>query len=187
MDYKFSGGDVHFDLMRDHAKTFPEVADAERYRSARLWYCKLKTVKGIDALCNLEVLVIAGYPDASLDNLIGLRKLRYLSIIDLPKVSSLSALAQLQNIEDLSLATLPSWDSKSRITTVDSLAPIVELPNISHLELLGVCPPERSPGLLTKCGALKSARFSKYDPAAVQNFYLETSVENKSVPDPVFY
>jgi hypothetical protein len=59
--------DVHLDLMRDTARRFLSVADPELIRSARIWHCKYKSLVPLGALHNLEELVIATFPDESLE------------------------------------------------------------------------------------------------------------------------
>jgi len=156
------------------------------FTTARIWFCKYKNLAPLENMSNLEVLVIAGYPDDSFGVFERLTNLRYLSIIDMPKVSSLLPLQQLKNLTALSLSTLPSWDSKRKVTIVDDLSPLLKIPKLAYLELHGICPASRSPDLLRDCRSLKAARFSHYDPKDVRDFFSVTGVQNSSLPDPVF-
>src|SRR4051812_13295548 len=158
---------VHLDLMRDSSTDFPGLENPGQIRSLRIWHCKYKSLRQLSSCPNLEELVIATFPDSSLDVISSLRNLRYLSIVHLPKVSDLTPLAQLAKLESLSLSTLPSWDSTGRTTVVKSLKPIALLSALKHLELLGVCSPDKSLAEVEQCKMLQSARFARYPKAEV--------------------
>src|SRR5512143_2963022 len=156
---------MHLDLSRDTASDFPHLEAPESIRTARVWHCRYKTLRPLATLSHLETLVIATYPDDSLETVGALRHLRYLSILHLPKVQELLPLGGLEHLETLSLATLPSWDASRRKQIVSSLEPLVQLPHLRHLELFGVVPADRSLAVLQSCPALESARFSKFPKA----------------------
>lgn len=178
---------MHLELMRDSAAKFPSTFDTGNVQSARIWNCKYKSLQGLEMLENLEILVIASFPEKSFEILATLGKLKYLSVLHLPKVTSLEPLRALKRLESLSLATSPAWDAKGQLTTVASLEPIACLPALQHLELFGVCPPTRSPlELLAGCAVLRSARFSKYEPEEVEAFYKATRASDAFNPEPVF-
>ena len=128
----------------------------------RVWHCKYKSLAGLSAFVNLKTLVIATYPDTDLAPLRGLSRLEYLSIMHLPKVSDLGPLSQLQSLRTIRLSTLPSWDSSGKKTTVQSLAPLTELPVLAHLELFGVLPEDGTLNVLENCPSLETVRVSKY-------------------------
>jgi hypothetical protein len=174
---------MHVDLMRDKSTIMP-VVDG-RVHQLRIWHCKYKTLRPIKELLNLRVLVIATYPDDSLEPLLPLVNLRCLSILHLPKIRDLSAFANLRQLETLDLQTLPSWDASGRVTEVESLEPIAALPALKHLSLYGVVPKTRSLAPLVGCPNLKSARFSKYPLEKVERFYASTKVMNARIPKPV--
>jgi hypothetical protein len=153
---------MHIDFLRNKAKTFPVIESPDGVTSLRVWHCKYATVSPVAGLRELETLVIASFPDPSLDMLGALHKLRYLSILHLPRVTTLGPLERLQRLETLSLATLPSWDSTSKKQVVDSLAPLTKLAGLKHLELFGVVPADRSLAALNGCKALVSARISTF-------------------------
>jgi len=102
------------------------------------------------------------------------------------KVTELSALATLTNLESLSLATSPAWDAAGKSTTVDSLAPISELKLLSHIELFGIRRQDFSLAELERCHNLKTARFSQYSKEEVERFYQVTNTRNQFIPKPSF-
>jgi hypothetical protein len=163
----------------------PDLSAQVQVSSARVWFCRFRSVAPIVALENLRTLEVAGFPDDTLAPLRALRKLRYLKIVHLPRVAELSPLAELAGLEVLSLATLPGWDASGKVTVVDSLRPIAALSNLRHLELFGVVPTSRSLEDLCTCQELRTARFSKYPADEVANFYRTTGVTNEYAPKPM--
>jgi hypothetical protein len=149
-----------------------------------IWHCRYRTLEPVGDLHKLKYLVIATYPDDSLALLAGLRNLRDLRIMHLPKVRDLAPLAELRRLETLGLSTLPSWDASSKVTEVRSLAPIAKLPSLKHLALFGVVPKGRSLLALRRCNKLVSARFSKYPKAEVKRFYEATQLSDEFPPPP---
>jgi len=177
---------MHLDLMRDEDKIFPAVAQPDAVRSLRIWHCSYRTLDGIGNLRNLQTLVIATFPDATLSALSSLSQLRYLRILHMPRVTDLSPLMALSALECLSLETLPSWDSSGKTTEVDSLDPIGHLHELCYLALFGVRPKDRSLAAIERCQRLQSARFSKYPKSEVARFYQVRRVSNAHVPEPEY-
>lgn len=177
---------MHLDLIRDKAKAFPLLEHPLEVRTLRIWHCKYKSLAALETLENLEELVIAGFPDSSLDMLKSLSRLRYLSISDLPKISNLQALAGLSKLESLSLSTSPAWDAARKVTVMESLDPLACLISLTHVELFGVCPPNKSLADLEKCVSLETGRFSQYPQAEIDRFYAVTQVVNQYNPPPSF-
>ena len=175
---------MHIELMRDPAKNFPQVDEPEKVESMRIWHCKYKTLAEITKFKNLKTLVIATYPDETLDVLANLTNLTYLRILHFPKVSSLEPLSQLKNLQTLSLETNPSWDSSRRVLTVDSLSPITQLKKLENLELLGVCTADKSLDALYSMAQLKTARISGYSDKVVSEFFEKSKVIDKFSPEP---
>jgi hypothetical protein len=108
--------------------------------------------------------------------------LRELRVIHFPGVQSLSPLKHLIQLASLSLESLPSWDASRKQLVVESLSPLAELPSLTHLQLFGVVPPERSLRDLEASSSLKSARFQGYPAAETERFYLAKGVRNASLP-----
>jgi hypothetical protein len=156
------GAGAHLDLMRDAAKEFPVVPNPLGYASARVWHCKYRTMVALTSFANLVRLNVATWPDETLNPLQGLTRLEWLSIFHLPRVTDLSPLSALTQLRHLELGTLPSWDSSGRVTIVQSLAPIAQLPNLETLHLFGVCPPDRRVDALIGISSLREVRISKY-------------------------
>jgi hypothetical protein len=177
---------MHLDLMRDRASAFPQLENKAEIRTLRIWHCKYKSLQAVAEFQNLEELVIASFPDKSLEIIAPLRKLRYLRILHMPKVSELEVLSRLPNIESLSLSTSPAWDSAGKCTIVDSLGPIAGLVALKHLELFGVCPVNKSLAVLEQCKNLQSARFSQYPQEELERFYRATGTANLFNPEPSF-
>jgi hypothetical protein len=174
---------MHVDLMRDPRKTMPTPDELSGVVSLRIWHCGYSSLAALAHLPELRVLVIATFPDAAFDMLTELRELRYLRVMHLPKVTDLSPLSGLR-LETLSLETIPSWDSKGRVTEVMSLEPIGSIDSLRHLSLFGVVPKDRSLEALHRCRGLVSARFSKYPKKEIERFYAATGVSDAHVPDP---
>ena len=173
---------MHLELMRAEEKEFPDV-DWPSVTSARIWHCKYRSLAPVEKLENLQTLVVATWPDESFEVLRPLKRLRYLSVVHLPKVSSLDPLASLTELESLSLETLPSWDVSGKVQEVESVEPLAKLEGMRHLQLFGVRP--RAGDLTPLFGlSLESARFSKNDEEAVQEFYRRTGASDAFNPAP---
>jgi hypothetical protein len=177
---------MHLDLMRHPSKTFPVVDRAEDVVAMRAWHCQYKTFEPLSHYKALKQLVIGSFPDDDLNILRALPELEHLSILHLPGVADIEPLAGLQRLSCLSLSTTPSWDQKRRVTTVSSLVPLAQIPSLQHLELFGVCPPDRSLSSLEGCRSLKTARFSQYPLGEVDRFYRATAVSDAFNPRSVF-
>ena len=175
---------MHLELMRETAKAFPVVSAPKDIRTARVWHCKFASLAPLADCANLETLVIATVPDASLEFLKPLRKLRCLHIVHMPKVHDLSPIADLKKLTNLSLATTPGWDASRKFQRVESLEPIASLPVLEHLELFGVMPEDKTLDGLHACSALKSARFNGYPKEVVEAFYEKMNVANEHAPQP---
>lgn len=177
---------MHLELNRNTAKVFPEIAEQDSIETARVWHCKYRTLEPLRELTNLRVLDVATYPDDSLEELAGLAKLEYLSILHLPKVTDLSPLARLTSLTTLRLATLPSWDSSGKRTVVTSLEPLTKLEALRHVELFSVVPPDRSLGPLERLPSLVTARLQGFPKAEISRFFATTGVANAFAPKPRF-
>jgi len=177
---------MHIDLMRDQARHFPVVANPAEVSSMRIWNCKYVSLRAIADFQNIEELIIAALPDKTIDFITPLARLRYLRIIHLPKISEISSIERLCNLESLSLATSPTWDSSGKLSIIESLDPVARLPALKHLELFGICPLDKSLMPLEKCQSLQSARFSKYPAQEVERFFALTKVMNQFNPEPRF-
>lgn len=177
---------VHLELMRDPSHVFPQVADPDSVLSAKVWFCKYKSLGSLAELRNLEELVIAGFPDESFEFLARLEKLRLLSVLHMPKIFDIAPLAKLTQLTSLSLSTLPSWDAARKTTTIQSLEPLAAMPELAHLELFGVCPPDKLLVPLEKCRRLQSVRISQYPQAETSRFYAATNVDNRFNTAPSF-
>jgi hypothetical protein len=176
----------HLELMRDRANTFPDMGDISAIRTARIWHCSYRSLMPISGMINVEELVIGIWPDPSLEVLSRMSRLRYLRIVHMPKVIDLASLEHLQNLEVLSLGTLPSWDAARKCTIVDSLAPICKLSKLKQLELFGICSADKSLRDLLHCPQLQSARFSHYPNDEVENFFRATGLAEAFAVEPSF-
>jgi hypothetical protein len=167
-------------LARDKSTTMPAVDPA--VDTLCVWHCRYQTLRPIGELRRLESLVIATFPDDSLEFLGPLKRLRDLRIMHLPRVSDLAPLAALRRLETLGLSTLPSWDSSGRVTKVKSLAPLAKLPTLKHLAFFGVVPRDKSLAPLTASRSLVAAQFSKYPRAEVKRFYDDSDISDDPLP-----
>jgi hypothetical protein len=177
---------VHLELMRDPSRIFPQVADPDSVHSAKVWFCKYKSLGSLAELCNLEGLVIAGFPDESFEFIARLEKLRFLSVLHMPKIFDIAPLARLTQLTSLSLSTLPSWDASRKTTTIQSLEPLAAIPGLAHLELFGVCPPDKLLAPLEKCRRLQTVRVSQYPRVETSRFYAATNVDDRFNAAPSF-
>lgn len=178
------GNEMTVEYIRDGARSLPAPPAPSEVTALRVWHCKYKSLEVLSVFENLATLVIATYPDADLEPLVGLRKLEYLSIMHMPKVSDLAPLSKLQKLATLRLSTLPSWDSSGKQTMVRSLAPLAELPALTHLELFGVVPEDGSLDDLENCPSLETLRVNKYPKSAVDRFYQWTGLADSFAPAP---
>jgi hypothetical protein len=153
---------MHLELMRKKERVFPAIPEPESVTSARIWYCNYASLAPLSQFTNLQNLAIAGYPDSTFEPLGLLGMLESLEIVHLPNIKSLSPLMSLTKLRKLSLSTLPSWDSSGKLTVVESLEPIAEIPLLEELSLFGVVPESRSVDALFKSKSLKRVHVSKY-------------------------
>jgi len=102
----------------------------------------------------------------------------------MPNVSDLGPLRRLTSLRTIRLSTLPSWDSSGKKTTVRSLEPLAELPNLAHVELLGVLPEDGTLHALENCPSLETLRVSKYRESEIDRFYQRTQLPNSFAPRP---
>ena len=86
---------MHFDLLRDKARTLPKGADPLAVDSLRIWHCGYKSLDSIADFKNLQTLTVATFPDSSFDALSSLKKLRQLRVLHFPKIADLQPLAKL--------------------------------------------------------------------------------------------
>jgi len=172
--------------MRDKAKELPAIGEPQSVRTLRVWHCKYRTLEPVARLTGLTGLVVATYPDASLELLAGLEELKYLFLLHVPKIDTIEPIAQLNRLEVLRLHTLPSWDLSGRTTTVKSLDALANLPLLRHVELFGVRPLDCSLRALERGPSLESVRVSKYPKAEVARFRKTTGLPDSFAPEPWF-
>lgn len=170
--------------MRDKAKTLPADDDAASVTAVRVWHCKYATLNDLRRYTNIRTLVVATYPDADLEPIAALESLQYLSLLHLPKVTDLVPLSQLQQLHTLRLETLGGWDSSGKVTTVESLEPLARLARLTHLELFGVRPANKSLRDLESAPNLVSVRVSKYPKQETTRFYNQTGINDEPAPRP---
>lgn len=122
----------------DKARDFPCIEDPARVTHATIWHCNYRTMADLAKLTNLRSLRVATFPDTSFNALSSLSKLRRLEVWHLPRVSELDALSNCSALRELTLATLPSWDSSGKMTTLNTLEPLSNLPELRKLVLRGI-------------------------------------------------
>ena len=173
---------MRVDLMRDRATSFPVLEKKDQVRSMRVWHCKYKSLQPLAELPNLQELVIATYPDKTLRALGRMGRLSYLRILNMPDITSLEKLSGLTCLKTLSLETSPSWDASAKRTVVSSLEPIAAIAGLEHLQLFGVCPPDKSLAPLERLKSLRSARFQQYPQEEVERFFRVTGAIDQFNP-----
>lgn len=175
---------MHLEFMRDSAREFPLPEDPSSVGSMTIWHCKYRSLSCLSRFPNLRVLVIASYPDSSFAPLAKLSRLKYLRIVHFPRVGKLDELQHLADLEVLSLSSLPSWDASGKVLTVETLRPLAKLHSLRHIELFGVRPAADGLAPLYGLERLRSARFSRIEPAETQEFYSRLGVTDDFVPAP---
>jgi hypothetical protein len=175
---------MHLEFMRIAERQMPAVAEPLEVKSLTVWHCKFKTLAPLASFRNVTRLTIAGFPDESFEQISMLSNLKELRILHFPRARSLAPLKHLVQLFALSLESLPSWDTSRRQLVVESLDPLAELPSLTHLQLFGVVPPDRSLAVLEANSSLKSARFQGYPAAEAELFFLAKGVKNASYPFP---
>lgn len=174
------------DFLRDSASSFPNLDDPDAVLSMRIWHCRYRSLKVLSRFRHLRELVVASFPDSSLEAIGELRELRYLRVLHMPKVSSLAPLAALTQLEVLRLATSPAWDASGRVQVVESLRPIESMAKLRHIELFGVCTKTRSLAEIESCASLRTAHFSKYPAAEVERMIGVLGVSDEFAPSSSF-
>ena len=159
---------MHLDLERETAKTFPTLEEPQAITSARIWMCKYRSLAPLADLRNLQTLEIANYPDETLEPVGELAALEDLRILHLPKVTDLRPLARLHQLRRLALETSPGWDSSGKVSEVESLDPLIQLPHLVRLTLYGVVPHGRSVDAIIENPSIRKVRVSKYPKAEVK-------------------
>lgn len=170
------------DLIGRDETEFPIIPRPRLVTGLRVMHSKFRSLAPIAAFENLQELSIIDLRESDLEFLRPCRQLRYLRICHLPQVSGLEPLSHLQNLEVLSLSTLPSWDSSRRTQVVESLEPISRMPALCHLDLLGVRPLDRSLHPLEPCPQLRTALFHLYPKAEQARFFAATGVVEQRTP-----
>ncbi len=173
---------MHREYLRDKNKTFEYEGDPLEITSFKIWHCKYRTLNGLENFKNLKSLVIASFPDESLEPLANLTNLEYLSILHLPKVTDIEPLSNLKKLETLSISTLPSWDASRKTTEVSTLIPLASLPKLKYLELHGIVTPKKKLNDLFSSKSLITAMFSQYPKAEIERFYKESNVQKQRIP-----
>jgi hypothetical protein len=173
---------IQITLAGDKQATMPPIDP--KVEILTVWHCRYRTLRPIQALRRLTDLIIASYPDDTLEFLSSLKHLRDLRIMHLPHVRDLSPLAELRQLETLGLATLPSWDASGRVTEVRSLAPLARMRGLKYLALFGVVPKGRSLAAIARCPKLVTARLSKYPKAEMRRFYERTGISDDPLLPP---
>ncbi|MFD2078217.1 leucine-rich repeat domain-containing protein [Actinopolymorpha cephalotaxi] len=172
------------DLVRDKAKALPTDANAAHVTALRVWHCNYWSLAPLEQYPNLRTLVVASYPDSDVQALAALAGLEYLSLLHMPHVRDLAPLEGLRHLRTVRLATSPGWDSSGKVTVVDSLQPLANLPGLKHLELFGIQPASRSLQELESAPELVSLRASKYPAEEPRRFYMATGVTDAIAPSP---
>jgi len=126
---------MKLELIREKSRDFPKIENPLDFTEIKIWHCRYQSLNKISDFQNAENIEIATYPDASLEFIGKLSKVKSLKIIHLPRVNDISPLSKLESLETLYLAILPSWDKLQHIA---SLNPLSRLRNLHSLSLHGI-------------------------------------------------
>lgn len=160
---------MKLELIRDESTSFPDIDNPKKYNELRIWHCKYRSFEKVALFRNLEKLEIATYPNINFEYLSELKKLRYLDIIHLPKIKDLSGISQLTSLEEIRIATLPSWDSSGKKSLISSLMPFRTLNKLKKLELLSVLPVDGNFIWLAECKSLREFNLQKKPSAGIES------------------
>lgn len=119
-------------------RTIPRELESVEALELRIWNSGFDRFEDLAGFQNLAVLEIMDYSAESFAPLGGLRGLRRLHVSHFPRVYSLGPLSGLENLEALTLETLPSWDASRRHQVVESLRPLATIGKLHSLRLGGV-------------------------------------------------
>lgn len=169
------------DLTGDPAACFPDVNEPLMYTSARIRHCAYKTMVPLVAFANLRRLDIIIYPDDTLEPLGRLKELEELSILSLPRVTSLAPLVSLTRLRKLELAMIPN--GVADVTEVDSLAPLCALPNLQEVHLLGVRSSDHRVDDLIGCPTLRIATASHYPQSEIARLRTALAARHRPAGD----
>jgi hypothetical protein len=177
---------MYLELLRKQEKLFPSLEKPEAITGLKVWICKYRSLAPIAHCSNLKSLVINSPLDSDLSWISKLTRLEYLWVQNPKNISSIGFLENLKCLQTLSLSTPPSWDSAKKILVVNAFTSIAHLERLKHIELFGVCGPDKSLAALRECRELVSARFNGYPEEVVVRFYSETGVSSQFAPEPKF-
>lgn len=149
------------DIRGDRSVAFPDLDDPLTITHARVLACKYEDWNGIGRLTNLISLEVSDWLGSDFSPLQSLTSLEQLKITHLPRISSLAPLAGLVSLKRLILETIPSWDSSGKVTEIETLAPLRDLP-LEEVNLFGVRPQSKAVDDLLDIKTLRRVRLSKF-------------------------
>jgi hypothetical protein len=92
--------------------------------------------------------------------------LKSLRLTHFPKLRALAGLERLAMLEELTLESVPSYDTSGKYLVVDSLGPIASLKKLRVLRMYGVKAADASLAPLLECGALSRVEVGRGFPSA---------------------
>ncbi|MCY9656520.1 hypothetical protein P5G65_15670 [Paenibacillus chondroitinus] len=123
------------ELIQKTQYDFDAALEDREIEALKIWNCKIKDYSKLNSLTKLTELEIFSF-DGTLDDMCNLRNLSKLRLIHMPKVNKLDKLGLLTNLQELSLESLPSWDSSGKTLVFDNLNPIGKLSNLKKLVIM---------------------------------------------------
>jgi hypothetical protein len=175
---------MHIDLVSDTRKKMPVHHKPESVGSLRIWNCRYETFSPVEEYINLKTLVMIGVPDDNLYFLEGLTQLRYLAITNMPKLSDLTPLAKLTQLECVTLEA--SDGGMGLVAEINSLDPLGRAGNLRHIAVLGIRPRDKSLRGLERCRHLQTAHFDMLPSPEVQRLYAVVGSRDGRVPPPIY-
>ncbi len=156
------------ELLRTGPDEFVEASQDNRAIALKVWGSRVRDFTPLERMAQLIHLEILDFEHGSLRTIGRLKNLRFLRIIHIPKEHDLTPLAALENLEELLLESLPSWDASGKTLVFESLRPLAGLKQLKRLVLMKVRVEEH--GLQPLWGLTKLERFETENLFTLEEF-----------------
>lgn len=147
------------DLRNIGTAAWPRILRSCRARHLRLYHITLKSLDGIEGLCETNELVLEwANKIEQLDPVFRLRHLTKLSVYDFPKLTALTGIEQLGELTELNLSgSRGAMVPPLRLSTIK---PVTHIPNLTSFSLANARIADDDIACLAKCSALRHLHLS---------------------------